>query len=116
MELTGNRYLIGCASISLVDGGGNAAAFADLANLRHLAAPALKCRPRVEFRTSGIPRPSRPSISPLLRGYLRLGAVVCGAPALDTGFRTVDFLLLLDLHSADEHYLRFFSGNAGPLD
>ena len=67
-------------------------------------------------RTTRITRPTRPSIPPLLRGYLRLGAVVCGAPAIDIDFRTADFLVLLDLRSADERYLRFFSGNAGRMD
>jgi len=108
MAMTGHRYLMGCASISLSDGGDNAAAFADLVQ-RMYRAPAEKwCPPRVPFEPSGILRPSRPLIPPLVRGYLRLGALVCGPPALDTRFHTADFLLLLDLAAADSRYLRFF--------
>ena len=35
----------------------------------------------------------------LLRAYLALGAKICGAPALDRQFGTVDFLTLLDLQT-----------------
>ncbi len=115
MQLTGYRYLMGCASISLADGGGQAAAFADLVQARHLAPANMLCRPINQFGTDAITRPSRPIIPPLLRGYLRLGAVVCGPPALDREFGTADFLVLLDLESADPRYLRFFLG-AGSAD
>jgi len=58
-------------------------------------------------RTTGITRPTRPSIPPLLRGYLRLGAVVCGAPAIDIDFRTADFLVLSrhtkQIHAAEDY-------------
>jgi len=34
-----------------------------------------------------------------LRAYLSLGANICGRPALDREFKTIDFLTLLDLES-----------------
>ena len=36
-------------------------------------------------------------IPKLLRAYLALGAKICGPPALDREFKTIDFLTLLDL-------------------
>jgi putative hemolysin len=36
-------------------------------------------------------------IPKLLRAYLAIGAKICGPPALDRQFRTIDFLTLLDL-------------------
>jgi putative hemolysin len=33
----------------------------------------------------------------LLRAYLTLGAKICGPPALDRQFKTIDFLTLVDL-------------------
>jgi len=36
-------------------------------------------------------------IPKLLRAYLTLGAKICGPPALDRQFKTIDFLTLLDL-------------------
>lgn len=112
MHLAGYRYLLGCASISLADGGGNAAAFADLAAAKHLPASELRCAPHRPLPLDGLPRPARAVIPPLLRGYLRLGAVVCGAPAHDPEFGTADFLVLLDLDNTDRRYLRFFLGGS----
>jgi len=110
MYLSGYRYLVGSASVALNDGGANAAGIADLAAARHAAPERLRCRPYRPFDPDGIDRPARVIIPPLLRGYLRLGAVVCGPPALDADFGTADFLVLLDLQSADQRYLRFFLG------
>jgi putative hemolysin len=36
-------------------------------------------------------------IPKLLRAYLAAGAQICGPPAMDREFRTIDFLTLLDL-------------------
>ena len=115
LAMTGYRFLLGCASISLRDGGGNAAAFDDLARARHAAPEQWRCTPVVPFDTSAIARPARPAIPPLLRGYLRLGAVICGPPSLDHEFGTADFLTLVDLDTVDERYLRFFAAHA-PTD
>jgi putative hemolysin len=38
------------------------------------------------------------SSSKLLRAYLVIGAKICGPPAIDREFGTIDFLTLLDLH------------------
>lgn len=111
MHLTGYRYLVGCASIPIDDGGGNAAAFWDLAQTKHMVDGRRRCTPRHPFDTR-VPRPARPVIPPLLKGYLRLGAQVCGPPALDPDFGCADFLVLLDLDGADPRYLRYFLGQA----
>jgi len=37
-----------------------------------------------------------PRIPKLLRAYLTVGAKICGPPALDRQFKTLDFLTLLD--------------------
>jgi putative hemolysin len=44
----------------------------------------------------------------LIRGYLRLGAVVCGPPALDREFGTTDFFILLDMQNLSNEYLSRF--------
>jgi putative hemolysin len=73
----------------------------------------------VEFRTRTLPQfdcpleqlaVEAPSIPKLLRAYLTLGAKICGPPALDTRFKTIDFLTLLDLRSLPPAVRnRFFS-------
>ncbi|WP_230313096.1 GNAT family N-acetyltransferase [Nakamurella alba] len=110
MAGAGHRYLLGCASFHVEDGGRAAAAFADLAALGHRAPTALHCTPRRPFPMAGIPAASRAEVPPLVRGYLRLGAQVCGAPAWDEDFGTADFLMLLDLQQTDQRYLRRFLG------
>ena len=50
--------------------------------------------------------PTRVSVPPLMRGYLRLGAQVCGEPAHDPDFGVGDFPALLDKRQADVRYLR----------
>ena len=42
----------------------------------------------------------------LMGAYLALGAKLCGAPALDREFGTVDFLTWLDLQAVPERVLR----------
>ncbi|OQZ99712.1 GNAT family N-acetyltransferase [Mycolicibacter algericus] len=49
--------------------------------------------------------PARPTLPPLLRGYLRLGARVCGEPAHDPAFGVGDFPALLCRGDADTRYL-----------
>ena len=43
-------------------------------------------------------RLERPEIK-LLRAYLTVGAKICGPPALDRQFKTIDFLTLMDLET-----------------
>jgi putative hemolysin len=42
----------------------------------------------------------------LIKGYLRIGARVCGPPAVDEEFGTADFFMLLDLSTMSSDYLR----------
>jgi putative hemolysin len=91
------RYLFGCSSITSQDPCVGASAYADLCR-RHLAS--------AHWRTIPLPVYDCPldrlsseavKIQKLLRAYLSLGAKICGPPALDSQFKTIDFLTLLDL-------------------
>jgi putative hemolysin len=113
LHLTGYRYLLGSASIDIRDGGANAAAFWDLAVTRYLAPAQRRCRPRDPVLIGGLVRAERPRVPALLRSCLRLGAQVCGPPAFGQMVDTADFLVLLDLETADPGYLRRFLGTGG---
>jgi putative hemolysin len=92
------RWLIGCSSLTSQDGAAAAAAYARLAP--HLVAPALRTQPRAAFACPlDAPAPQAPKIPKLLAAYLALGAEICGPPAIDHDFRTIDFLTLVDLSS-----------------
>src|SRR5712692_2846828 len=92
------RYLIGCSSLSsqcLQEG-------SDMYGrlLEFLAEPALWTLPHSHFGFQiAAPTPQMASVQPpkLLRAYLSIGAKICGPPAVDREFKTIDFLTLLDL-------------------
>jgi putative hemolysin len=95
----GARYLIGCSSLTSQDPAVGASAYADLCR-RHLAAVEHRTNPRPAFECSLEQlAPEPPKIPKLLRAYLTVGAGICGPPALDPRFKTIDFLTLLDLTS-----------------
>ena len=93
------RYLFGCSSITSQDPAVGASAYSDLCR-QHLVSPHLRTTPLLPYacpldRLSSEP----PKIPKLLRAYLSLGAKICGAPALDRQFKTIDFLTLLDIET-----------------
>jgi putative hemolysin len=108
--LTGNRWIAGCASVPLADGGATAAGVWDRVLARNLSPEPYRVRPLAPWNPSGVVRRRRTEIPPLLRGYLRLGAWVCGAPSFDPDFDCADFFVLLGMDHMDDRYVRFFLG------
>ena len=108
--LTGHSHLTGCASIPLADGGAVARGVWDLAQAKYMSPPELRATPLHPWDFESVPAPDRTVVPPLLRGYLRLGAWVCGPPAHDPEFGVADLLVLLPLDRVDPRYLRFFLG------
>jgi len=108
--LTGHSHLTGCASIPLADGGALARGVWETAKAKHMSPAELRVTPWHPWDADAAPHPERTVIPPLLRGYLRLGAWVCGAPAHDPDFGVADLLVLLPLERVDPRYLRFFLG------
>ncbi|MFB9907952.1 GNAT family N-acetyltransferase [Allokutzneria oryzae] len=110
MLLTGHTWLGGCASVSLADGGAEAAGVWDRVRDKHYAPEEYRVRPlNPWFRDETAP-PARPELPPLLRAYLRIGAWVCGPPAHDPDFGVADFYVLLSMRRIDQRYTRFFLG------
>lgn len=105
---SGHDWLGGCCSIPLSDGGELAAGVRDVVMERHLAPPEYRVRPLLPWNPDGVARPARTVLPPLLRGYLRLGAWVCGEPAHDPAFGVADLYVLLSLRRTDPRYLRRF--------
>ncbi|WP_158887443.1 GNAT family N-acetyltransferase [Amycolatopsis anabasis] len=110
MLLSGHRYLAGCASVPLTDGGSYAAGVWDVVRAKHYAPESARVKPLHPWQDEGVARPARSVLPPLLKGYVRLGATVGGPPAHDPDFGVADFFMLLDLHQVDERYLKFFLG------
>ena len=76
-----------------------ASAYADLCR-KHLAQPQWRTRPLAAYDCSLNQLTAEPvKIPKLLRAYLTLGAKICGPPALDRHFQTIDFLTFIDLET-----------------
>ncbi len=108
----GARYLIGCSSLTSQNPAAGATAFNELVR-RHLAPQPFRTLPLPAYdcplhalatEEEAIPLPK------LLRAYLSLGAKICGPPALDAHFKTIDFLTLLDLDSLSAPVRQKFFG------
>lgn len=112
LHLTGYRWLAGCASVGLADGGATAAGVWDLVVRKHFAPADYRVTPLHPWPP--VERTGRVAVPPLLRGYLRLGARVCGAPAIDPDFDCADFFVLLDVRAVDPRYMRHFLGSPAP--
>jgi putative hemolysin len=50
--------------------------------------------------------PATLTLPPLIKGYLRVGAQVCGAPAWDPDFNTADLLMMLPVARMAPRYPR----------
>lgn len=101
-------YLMGCASVSLTDGGHNAAALYHGLGQDSLAPPEYRVMPHLPFPLGERVTGHAPKLPPLLKGYLRSGAWVCGEPAWDPDFHSADFFLLLSLAKLDGRYARHY--------
>ncbi|MDX3632031.1 GNAT family N-acetyltransferase [Streptomyces europaeiscabiei] len=104
----GHEWLAGCCSIPLADGGALAAAAWDRVRDKHLAPQEYRVRPLLPWIPKGEVPAGRTELPPLLRGYLRLGAWVCGEPAYDPDFGVADMYVLLSMRRVDARYLRHF--------
>lgn len=106
----GHLYLGGCASVSVADGGATAAGVWDVVRHGHLAPARLRVTPHRPFDVEGPARPEILVMPPLLRAYLKLGALVCGRPAYDEDFGTADFYVLLRIMDVPPRILRQLLG------
>ncbi|MFE1784000.1 GNAT family N-acetyltransferase [Streptomyces sp. NPDC059506] len=107
----GHTWVAGCCSVPLADGGATAAGVWQSVRARHLSPAEYRVTPHRPWDAAGAAGPepaARTAMPALLRGYLRLGAQVCGAPAHDPGFGVADLYVLLSLERTDPRYLRHF--------
>ena len=112
-------HLIGCASVSLADGGANAVAVSRHVLSRYLAPREYRVTPRNAFPVDAVDRAisnEGASVPPLLKGYIRIGAWVCGDPAWDPDFNSADFFVLLPMYRLSPQYARHFFGNPAPVE
>jgi putative hemolysin len=103
-------YMMGCASIPCTPG--SAAIDVLLQNLyaAHMSPQDLRVQPKLPMPAL---QPAHASLlstdlPPLLKGYLRLGAWICGEACWDPDFQVADVLILVDVHNVPVRYRRHF--------
>jgi putative hemolysin len=91
------RYLIGCSSLNSRDPREGWSMVQQLAPF--LAAESLRTQPTPAYELPANTGEIRDEVKvpKLLKTYIAVGARICGAPAWDREFGTIDFLTLLDL-------------------
>ncbi|PAU93854.1 hypothetical protein CK503_09280 [Aliifodinibius salipaludis] len=111
MEITGQRYLLGCCSIKSTDPAEGWEVWDYLRENDHLHSSLSidarddYCCPAVERDTEAWKNVTLPELFNL---YLDLGAKTLSKPALDKAFKTIDFLILVDLENLDERSRKLF--------
>jgi putative hemolysin len=114
MRAGGHRFLAGCASVSLADGGRAAAGVYRSLAATHAAPAQWRVFPRLPLPLDALDPAPEARLPPLVKGYARAGASVCGEPAWDPDFNTADLFMLLPLERLDPRYAsRFLAGPAG---
>ncbi len=108
MQRNGLDTMIGCASVGMRDGGHLAASLWQQLIASHPAPPALQVTPRLPLPVAALARPLAVEPPPLIKGYLRCGARLLGAPAWDPDFNTADLPLLMRLADLPPRYRRHF--------
>ena len=103
-----HEYLIGCASISMGDGGHYAASVYNKVNKLHAAPAEYKVFPHCRLPLESLNQNLDVIIPPLIKGYLRLGAYVAGEPAWDPDFNCADLFILMPVSRMNARYAKHF--------
>ncbi len=106
------RYLAGCASVSLADGGHTAASVYRQAFAKYLSPDEYRVFPRNRLPLEHLEAKgeAQAAMPPLVRAYLRGGAWLAGEPAWDPDFNCADFFILLPLARLQSRFAQHFLG------
>lgn len=105
----GFSYLVGCASISLRDGGHNFAAIMPELRARYFVDSELRVSPLRGLSIDAAAGETAPaSMPPLLKAYLRMGCKIGGEACWDPEFNCADVFVILDVASLSARYAQRF--------
>ncbi len=102
--------MVGCASISMRDGGHLAASVWEQLRRTHLAPIDLRVTPRLPLPVDDLDNTLDVEAPALIKGYLRCGAKVLGPPAWDPDFNTADLPMLMRIDDLPLRYRKHFLG------
>jgi len=101
-------YLLGCASISLRDGGHNFAAIMPELRERYFVENELRVTPHRGLSIDARESATGASLPPLLKAYLRMGCRIGGEACWDPDFNCADVFVLLDVGMLSARYAQRF--------
>ena len=111
MLLTKKRYLFGCCSLTSQNPEEGRQVMDYLQANGHVH-PELQILPQPDFVCYAddliVQKNESVKIPRLFRIYLEYGAKVCGPPAIDHRFKTIDYLVVLDIATLDQKTFRMF--------
>ena len=102
------NYLLGCASITPGVSGYAVDAVYRTLDAKNIAAPDLQVKPLIPVPQALRCQRDESGIPPLLKAYLRFGALVCGEPYWDEDFNCMDLFILLPLDQIQERYSKHY--------
>ena len=102
--------MIGCASVGMRDGGHVAASLWEQLRHTHLAPIECQVHARLPLPVHELRSDLAVEPPPLIKGYLRCGARLLGAPAWDPDFGTADLPMMLRIADLPLRYRRHFAG------
>ncbi len=108
MQMNNYEYMIGCGSVPIHDGGHLAASLYEKLKDEYLSPAEYRVFPRNPLPISSLNKEMQVVCPPLIKGYLRLGAYICGEPAWDASFNTADMLVMLPLSKINSRYASHF--------
>ncbi len=111
MQRNGLDITVGCASVSMHDGGHSAASLWHQLQRCHAAPEPWSAQPHLPLPLLHLRSDLQVSPPSLIKGYLRCGGCVLGPPAWDPQFGTADLPMMLNLADMPAAYRRrFFAG------
>ena len=110
MQLHRLDTMIGCASVSMKDGGHFAASLWKQLSLTHMAAIDWHVPPRLPLPVDELRTDLDVDAPALIKGYLRVGAKVLGPPAWDPDFNTADLPMMMRFDEMPARYRKHFLG------
>jgi putative hemolysin len=110
MQKNGYEIMLGCASIPMADGGHFAASLYNSLDKNQIAPTEFHAFPKLPLPLEKLNGGLDVQPPPLIKGYLKLGAKICSAPAWDPDFNTADVLTMLRLSEINPRYAKHFLG------
>jgi len=110
MSRNGLDVMLGCASVPMRDGGHMAASLWAQLQQQHLAPIEHRVTPRLALPVDDLDQTQAVDPPPLIKGYLKCGAKVLGAPAWDPDFGTADLPMMLQMREMSLAYRRRLLG------